>query len=400
MDKASRVRVGGRLAPYAPGFREELLGRGYAARSAQTHLVLMAQLSRWLDETRLDPGEFTAGRLDEFLCANRAKGHRFPRSAVGLVPLVDYLRGVGAVPPPPAPVPTAAEELLERFRVYLVCERGLAAGTIVGYLHAGARFLDALEEAGRDVGSLTQAEVNGFLLAEWGRRSIASAKNLVSGLRSLLRFLHLQGITAVSLAGAVPAVAGWCGTSLPRGIDAGSVKRLLASCDRRTAKGRRDFAILMLLTRLGMRAGEVAALELGDLDWRTGEIVIRGKGNRLERLPLPVDVGEALAGYVRRGRPRSEQPQLFLRVLAPHRGLTVGAISVIVHAACDRADLPSIGTHRLRHTVASELLRRGAGLPEIGQVLRHRSIASTSIYAKADTAALRQLARPWPGGAA
>jgi len=187
---------------------------------------------------------------------------------------------------------------------------------------------------------------------------------------------------------------------LPRGIDSGSVKRLLGGCDRRTTKGRRDFAILMLLTRLGMRAGEVIALELGDVDWRGGKITVRGKGNRLECLPLPVDVGNALAGYARRGRPRNEHREFFLRVLAPHRGLTVGAINVIVHAACDRANLPSIGTHRLRHTVASELLRRGAGLGEIGQLLRHRSIASTAIYAKVDTAALSQLARPWPGGAA
>jgi integrase/recombinase XerD len=203
----------------------------------------------------------------------------------------------------------------------------------------------------------------------------------VTGLRSLLRFLHVEGITAVSLSGGVPAVAGWAGSPLPRGIDAGSVRRLLASCDRRTGKGRRDFAILMLLARLGLRAGEVVALELGDVDWSGGEILVRGKANRIERLPLPVDVGQALAGYLTRGRPRSGQRALFLRVLAPHCGLTVGAVGVLVHAACQRAGLPPIATHRPRHTVASELLRRGAGLAEIGQVLRHRSIASTAIYA-------------------
>lgn len=400
MGSASGVRVRGPLAAYAGGFWEELLGCGYAARSAQTHLVLMAQLSRWLDEEGLDAAGLSTARVDGFLCANRAKGHRFPRSLEGMAPLLSYLRGVRAAPPPAVPVLTAGEELLERFRDYLVRERGLAPGTVAGYVHAGALFLDALDDAGHDLRCVTQVEVHGFLLAESGRRSVASVKNLVSGLRSLLRFLYLEGITELSLAGLVPAVAGWSGTSVPRGIDAGSVRSLLASCDRRTGKGRRDFAVLVLLARLGMRAGEAAALELGDVDWRAGEIVVRGKGNRLERLPLPVDVGEAVAGYVRRGRARSEHPQLFLRVLAPHRGLTRGAISVIVHAACDRAGLPSIGTHRLRHTVASELLRRGAGLPEIGQILRHRSIASTSVYAKVDTAALSQLARPWPGGAA
>jgi integrase/recombinase XerD len=262
-------------------------------------------------------------------------------------------------------------------------------------------FLAAVQGAGGlELAGLTPAEVNRFVLAECRGRSIASAKHLVTGLRSLLRFLHVEGTTAVSLSGALPAVAGWSGSPLPRGIDARSVRRLLASCDRRTGKGRRDFAVLMLLARLGLRAGEVVAVELGDVDWSGGEILVRGKARRIERLPLPVDVGQALAGYLARGRPRCGQRALFLRVLAPHRRLTVGGVSVLVHAACQRAGLPPIATHRLRHTVASELLRHGAGLPEIGQVLRHRSIASTAIYAKADTAALRQLARPWPGSMA
>jgi site-specific recombinase XerD len=360
----------------------------------------MAGLSRWLEGVGLELAALTSARAAEFLSARRAEGHRFPRSAEGFVPLLGYLRDLGVVPPASARVRTPAEELLARFGVYLAGERGLATGTIVGYRHAGALLFAALDVVGRDLEALTPVDVQEFLLAECADRSVFASKNLVKGLRSLLRFLHVEGITAVSLAGAVPTVAGWSGTSLPRGIDARSVQRLLASCDRRTVKGRRDLAVLTLLCRLGMRAGEVAVLKLADIDWRGGELVVRGKASRLERLPLPVDVGEALAAYVRGGRPRSDVPQLFLRVLAPHRGLTVGGISVIVHTACNRAGLPPVGTHRLRHTVASELLRRGAGLAEIGQLLRHRSIATTSIYAKVDTAALRQLARPWPGGAA
>lgn len=398
MNRSSQVRVGRPLAPYAAGFREELVGRGYADRSAQTHLGLMAQLSRWLQDGGLDVGELTSDRAEEFLLAHHAAGRRFPRSADGLAPLLAYLRGVGVVPPPSTPVRTASEELVERFGVYLVRERGLTAGTIVGYRHVATLFVASLDDSESDLEWLTAATVNGFVLAQCAQRSVASAKNLVTGLRALLRFFHVEGITASSLSGTVPTVSGWS-SGLPRGIDARSAKLLRASCDRRTTKGRRDSAILALLVRLGMRAGEVAALELGDVDWRAGEIAVRGKGNRLERLPLPVDVGEALAGYARRGRPRSEHPQLFLRVIAPHRRLTVGAISVIVHAACERAGLPPVGTHRLRHTVATELLAHGAGLPEIGQVLRHRSIATTAIYAKVDTVALRQLARPWPGGA-
>jgi site-specific recombinase XerD len=360
----------------------------------------MAGLSRWLEGVRLELDALTTARAAEFLSAHRADGHRFPKSAEGLGPLLGYLRGVGVVPQASTAVRTPVEELLARFGVYLAGERGLAAGTIIGYQHAGALLFAALDAVGRDLEGLTSAVVQEFLLAECADRSVFASKNLVKGLRSLLRFLHVEGITAVSLAGGVPTVSGWSGTSVPRGIDARSVQRLLASCDRRTVKGGRDFAVLTLLCRLGVRAGEVTALTLTDIDWRAGEVVVHGKGNRLERLPLPVDVGEALAAYVRRGRPRSDVPQLFLRVLAPQRGLTIGGINEIVHSACDRAGLPSVGTHRLRHTVASELLRSGAGLAEIGQLLRHRSIATTSVYAKVHTDALRQLARPWPGGAA
>jgi site-specific recombinase XerD len=361
----------------------------------------MAQMSRWLEREDLDAEDLTANRLDEFFVANREIGHRFPRSANGMMPLLSYLRGVGVTPPAPAAVLTEAEQVLEQFRQYLLRERGLVDGTVIGYVHAAALFLRATGfPGGRDLGQLGPRDINEFLLRELGQRSVASTKCLVSGLRSLLRFVHVQGITAASLTGSVPTVAGWSGSSVPKSVGAESVRALLASCDRRTSKGHRDFAMLMLLARLGMRVGEVAALQFGDVDWRGGQILVRGKDKRLERLPLPLDVGEALAGYVQRGRPREAHPALFLRAVAPHGPLTPGAIKVVVHAACDRAGLPSVGAHRLRHTVASELLRHGAGLPEIGQLLRHRSVASSAIYAKVDTEALRRLARPWPGGAA
>jgi site-specific recombinase XerD len=183
-------------------------------------------------------------------------------------------------------------------------------------------------------------------------------------------------------------------------MEAGQVSRLLHSCDQRTVMGRRDYAILVLLSRLGLRVGEVAALTLDDVDWRHGEIVIRGKGGRRERLPLPADAGQALAGYLSGGRPALASRLLFLRVLAPRDGLSPTGIATVVRAACDRAGLPRAGAHRLRHSAASEMLRAGAGLPEVAQVLRHASLATTAIYAKVDRAALRSLARPWPGSAA
>jgi integrase/recombinase XerD len=319
----------------------------------------------------------------------------------GVGPLLDFLRRLGVVPLSSAAPLSADEELVTRFGMYLRRERGLADGTIVNHVHAARVFLRAMAEADvRDLGALSVADVNGFVVAECQERTIAAAKNLVTGLRALLRFFHVEGITPIPLSGAVPTVSGWTGGGLPRGVDTVSVSRLLASCDRRTAKGRRDFAILTVLTRLGLRAGEVVALELGDLDWPRGEVLVRGKARRMERMPLPTDVGEAIAVYLHRGRPGTGGPALFLTVVAPHRRITVGAISVVVHAACSRAGLAAIATHRLRHTVASELLRQGAGLSEIGQVLRHHSHASTARYAKVDTESLRQLARPWPGSAA
>ncbi len=262
-------------------------------------------------------------------------------------------------------------------------------------------FLEQLAAAGGelDLGRLSAGEVGRFVLEQCAARSVGSAKNVVMALRSLLRFLHVDGVTARDLAGAVPAVASQR-RSLPRALDPRVVARLLASCDRRTKAGRRDFAVLIVLARLGLRAGEVAAIELQDIDWRRGELLVRGKGGRRERLPLPVDVGRALAGYVQRGRPRVGCERLFLRVNAPTGGLSPDGVSRIVHAACRRCGVPLVGAHRLRHTAATETLRAGASLEEIGQLLRQQSTFTTAIYARVDRDRLRELARPWPGGVA
>jgi integrase len=216
-------------------------------------------------------------------------------------------------------------------------------------------------------------------------------------LRSLLRWLHLTGVLSAPLAPAVPAVAGWRLSSLPKGLEPGQLRRLLAACDRRTPTGRRDYAILLLLSRLGMRAGEVAGLGLGDIDWRRGELAILGKGNRAERLPLPADVGTAIAAYLRRGRPdTADGRSVFVRVHAPHRALTTGGVTMVVFDNAQRAGLPKMHAHRLRHTAATAMLQAGSPLAEVGQVLRHRSPLTTAIYAKVDRDALSVLARPWP----
>jgi integrase len=219
---------------------------------------------------------------------------------------------------------------------------------------------------------------------------------MVCALRSLLRFLHVQGWIATPLATAVPSVRRRR-EGLPRGLAAGQVRLLLESCDRERPAGRRDFAILMLLARLGLRRGEVAALEVDDVDWRAGEVVIRGKGARIDRLPLSIDVGEALVDYLRDGRPRGFGRRLVLPARAPYDELSPSAVTAVVMRACKRAGIAPVGAHRLRHTIASELLRRGAPLPEIGQLLRHQSIDTTAIYAKVDRGALSRLALAWPG---
>jgi site-specific recombinase XerD len=280
------------------------------------------------------------------------------------------------------------------YRAYLLGERGVVAGT-VRYYQADAR-LFLVQWTDGDVTGMTTGDVTRFVVAQCLVRSRGSAKILVTVLRSLLRFLFVTGRIGVDLTAAVPSVAGWRDASLPRALEPGQVQVLLAGCDRRRAVGRRDYAILVVLVRLGLRAAEVAAMELTDIDWRVGEILIRGKGNRDERLPLPVDVGESLVAYLRRGRPDTGSAKVFLRARAPHGGLSVGGVKQVVRDACGRAGLAPVGAHRLRHTVATNVLRAGASMPEVAQLLRHRHLASSVIYAKVDRAALRTVARPWP----
>jgi site-specific recombinase XerD len=397
------VRVAGPLARYAAGFTDELRARGYTEVSALHHHVrLLAKLSRWLEQAGMEPHHLTALEVDRFLRSRREAAPTGPRTERALAPLLAYLRRLGVVPPAVgAPPEGPVERLLERYRDHLVRERGVVATTVVGYVGVARLFLSGRAAGGRlDLGGLRAAAVRAFVLQESERRGVGSAAYLVTALRALLRFLHLEG-EAPALADAVPAVAGWRDASLPRALDPTLVVRLLDSCDRGTADGRRDYAVLTLLVRLGLRAGEVATLELGDVDWRRGEVVVRGKGDRREPLPLPVDVGEAISAYVLGGRPRRPCRRLFLRARAPLDGeLTSSAVKGIVRKACRRAGVAPVGAHRLRHTAATAMLRAGASLAEVGQVLRHRSAATTAIYAKVDRAALRAVARPWPGGAA
>jgi integrase len=363
----------------------------------------MADVSRWLAEHELGAGDLTVSVVERFLTERRAAGGARYLSSRALRPLLGYLRELGVTPLAVAAAPsTPAEVLIGRYSLYLLERRGLARSTVRNYVGVARVFLADRE---RVCGELTLSELDGtavseFVLRESRRSSVGSAKCMVTRLRALLRFLHVDGEVEQHLAGAVPSVASWRLASLVKALDTTSVQRLLASCDRRTRVGRRDFAIITLLSRLGLRAGELAALQLQDVDWRAGELLVREKGGRQERLPLPADVGEILVGWLERGRPRRDSAFVFTRVRAPHGGLSAGAVSQIVRRACQRAGLPIVCAHRLRHTAATEMLRAGGSLTEVGQVLRHRGRDVTSIYAKVDRLALAQVVMPWPGSAA
>lgn len=292
----------------------------------------------------------------------------------------------------------SVEEVLAGYRRYQLVERGLRSATVDCYERRARRFLTARAEVdGLDLGRLTAAEVTGFLARECPMRGAGEAALLVASMRSLLRYLHAEGLIATPLEWAVPAVANLKGRSLPRPLEAAVVTALLASCDRRRTIGRRNYAILLLLARLGLRASEVACAGLDDINWRAGEILVHGKGGREDVLPLPVDVGEALTSYLQRRPPGSDRCRaVFLTTLTPVGPMSRYAISAVVRDACWRAGVRRCGAHRLRHTLASQLLAAGASLDEIGQVLRHRERRTTAVYARVDRVSLRGLALPWP----
>jgi site-specific recombinase XerD len=315
---------------------------------------------------------------------------------------LDYLIGIGVAPlPDVSTAPSPVDRLLGEYRRYLLLERRLADTTIAGYEGVARVFLNHLvsRRGGLELERLSAADVSEFVAFECRRLTDGAARGQVAKLRPFLVYLHVTGRIDAPLRWAVPKVADMRGRAMPHALEPEAVAKLLASCDRQRAVGCRDYAILLLLVRLGLRCVEVAAMLLEDVDWRAGEILVRGKGGRRDRLPLPTDVGEALAGYLER-RSSGESRAVFVGMLPPDGPLTRQAVGAIVSAACARAGIPRAGAHRLRHTAATQMLRAGCSLAEIGQVLRHEQLRTTAIYAKVDYAALRTLALPWPEGGA
>jgi site-specific recombinase XerD len=395
-DYRNEVDVPPPLAPLAAGFKAALIEAGYGVHSVREHLWLMAHLSRWMHEHGLTVGDLDEGRQDGFLTARRGAGYRTLCSRRALVPLLGFTVAQGlAAADPPAVSPV--EVLLARYSHYLLGERAVAPSTARLYTKRVRRFL-ARCAPDANLRSMSAGQVTAAVLAECETVSVGSAQYFVAALRSFLRFCYLERLTDTDLSAAALAVSGRRPSWLPKGMRRRDVSSLLGSCDRRTEAGRRDYAILLLLARLGLRAGEVAALRLEDIDWRSGELLVRGKGPRLDRLPLPVDVGEAVAAYLERGRPRTSCREVFVSVAAPIGALGNMAISDVVRRSCRRAGIEPIGAHRLRHALAVDLVAAGAALPEIGQLLRHRSASATRIYARVDLELLRSVAQPWPVG--
>jgi len=396
--KVITVRVVGPLEPYAGQFMGLLADRGYAPLTRVPHLQVMTHLSKWMATRRLAAAELTTARVDEYLGQRRSDGYAAFCTRTSLAPLLEVLAGAGAQLVEPDPPVSAVDALLDGYAHFLLGERGLAVSTTRAYVLRARRFVDG-HGHGADLRAVDTTVVTSEVLSEAGAVSAGSAQFFVVALRSFLRYCHLAGVIESDLSAASLPVTGRRRSVLPHGIGAADAQALLKACDRRTAAGRRDYAVVLLLMRLGLRSCEVAALRLEDIDWRTGQITVRGKGGRADRLPLPAEVGEAIAAYLRHARPLGMTPrEVFVRSIAPRAGLTREAVGCLVRRASIRADLSPFGPHRLRHALACDMVAAGVPLGQIGQVLRHADATSTSIYARVDVEQLRTVARPWPTG--
>ena len=397
--KVLEVRVAGPLAPFATAVKAEFEAVGYTPLTISIEMRMAANLSRWLERESLAASDLSRESIEEFIHSRRVAGYVSPPSRLALGSLLGVLEAAGVVQPGEPAGPTSqAEVLLASFRTYLVNERGLSGSTTDAYVSRARRFVAGLPD---DIGldDLRAKDVTDAVLEESAAWSVGATQYFVAGLRSFLRFCFAEGLTSLDLSAAALSVTGRRASTLPMGISRVDADALLASCDRRRADGRRDYAILVTLVRLGLRASEVAAMTIDDIDWRTGLVVVHGKGRRDDSLPLPDDVGHALAGYLRRGRPATQHREVFVRTRAPLGPLGRGGVSCVVRRACKRAGIAPIGAHKLRHTLACDMVGAGVPLSQISQVLRHRSISSTSNYARVDINALRALVQPWPGSA-
>lgn len=401
--KAMRPVCSGPLTQWLDSFAERLVQQGYSDLTCRRKMRLVADLSRWLEQQRLTAVKLNEQRVAEYL---RGRWHRLVRKIGDKITprlLLRHLRQLGVVPAPTLPG-GAMELLLRDYEQFLIRERGFAPGSVAHYVRMARSFLaDRFPSGSIQLRRLAAHDVSDFILRETNGRGRRSAQLLAAVLRSFLTYLFQKGCTRINLTSAVPSVAGWRLSELPRYLESAQVELILKSCDRRCKVGKRDYAMLLLFARLGLRVGEVARLALTDIDWRAGELRVHGKGGRVDRMPLPTDVGQAIVDYLQKGRPRCSTRSVFIQGQPPYVGFADSPASLcgIVCSAMDRARIKGRhrGAHVLRHSLATRMLAHGGSLSEIGRVLRHQHIQTTEIYAKVDLSALRAMTHPWPGGA-
>lgn len=391
----------GPLSAFIPRYKALIQSQGYARRSQLRQLSLLERLDAWLARR-----EMTIDRLDEkviaqFLPPLMCKQRVHVSAPATLRRLLAMLRSDGVAQSRPETF-TAIEDAVTKYERFLVAERALSLATAVSWIIFVRRLLsEKFEDKPVELERLSATDVITFIQRHARRHGSSYTRKLVASTRSFLRYLHYKGLHPQNLSTVVPKVARWKLSELPKHLSADQVRRVLKACDRSTPHGRRNYAILLLLARLGLRAGEVIRLRLDDIDWEQGCLLVRGKAGREAQLPLPADVARAMARYIQRDRPRCACRALFIRARAPLQGLSVaGAVATVVFDALNAAGIKSAhaGAHLLRHSLATDMLRRGASLDEIGEILRHRSSDTTAIYAKVDLTSLRSLALAWPGG--
>ena len=401
-DELSHLQVGP-LGPHVESFAALLSRQGYCRGNGWQKIRLVAELSRWLQQKGIGVRQLDEQRVCVFFQARCKRASRHSGDHATMTLLLRHLRQSHAIPVPPPPAARNDIEVIERdYGNFLLQERSFMPASVGQYVPAARRFLSHRFPSGRvRLKKLRAKDVTNFVLHDSTNRGRRSVQLTAAVLRSFLSFLFQEGRIGANLAAAVPTVAGWRLSELPRYLEAEQVEKILRCCDRRRKIGKRDYAILLLLARLGLRAGEVAYLTLDDINWQAGELLIRGKGARVDRLPLLEDIGQALVDYLQKGRPVCSSRRVFIQKHAPHEGFASSAsVDNVVRTALARAQVYSRhqGAHVLRHSLATRMLGNGASLAQIGQVLRHKLPQTTEIYAKVDLNALRELVLPWPGG--
>jgi site-specific recombinase XerD len=394
----------GPLGPFIDAFSGQLQQHGYSRRSIRHKIQTAANFSHWLKRHGLNADDVGANQQNRFLIYRKRLGRCTRDDPAALRQIAAVVHGQDLTYRPDSSAAlNDRDRALEDCKTYLLQDRGLATKTVMGYLLWISRFLsECCTDRCVRFDLLTCTDVTGFVQRHVHERSHSTAQTVVKALRAFFRYLHHHGKIASDLSACVPSVAGWSFATLPAFLHPDQVGRVLEQCDRRSAQGRRDYAMLLLFARLGLRAGEVVALTLDDIDWDSGCLVIRNKGGRWTQMPLPQEVGEAIADYLVNGRPSCIDRHVFIRDHAPRTGFaSSSSASSVVSRAFVRAgiDVPRGGAHLFRHSLATEMLRQGASLAEIGELLRHQHPDTTRLYAKVDLQALRALARPWPGGA-